>query len=139
MKKILIFVLVIMAISIFASYTMAASKPIVNIALNNVGSSAFRVGTWGLEVWGHAFSIHNGKQIPLYFNLTGYEVLGYWTLRSTLTGTVKWWTTTTVSAGGSGYGATILNATGGPAGGLYLALLGVHLLKIGSSIQVTGQ
>lgn len=137
MKMITVIVVVVM-ISMVGFYVMAASKPIVNIPLNNVGSSAFRVRTWGIEVWGHAFSEQNGKQIPLYFNVTGYEVLGYWTLHSTLTGTTKWYTTTIVSAGGSGHGAAMFKATGGP-NGLYLALMPVNLLNIGSSIRVIGQ
>lgn len=139
MRRGFVFVLVLIVIIIFTSCTMAASKPIVNIPLNNVGSSAFRVGKWGIEVWGHAFSEQNGKQIPLYFNVTGYEVLGYWTLRNTPTGSIKWYAKTTVSTGGSGHGAAIFKATGGPVGGLYLALLPVDPLKIGSTIRVIGQ
>ncbi len=99
MRKMLVLVLEIIIIGVFSSQVIASSKPKVTMSLNDIGSSAFNIGMWGIEVSGHAYSVgKNGQKVPLRFYVSGYKVVRY------NYGYVPMYYTITISAGGSGYG-----------------------------------
>lgn len=110
MRKVFIFTLVVMAITVFGSYVMAASKPVVNMSLNDICSSAYNIGIWGIEVSGHAYSVgENGQKVSLKFYVSGYKIVRY------NYGYMPIYYTITISAGGSGYGSATFKGFNTPS------------------------
>lgn len=97
MKRSIILIMVI--VSTISFYATAASKPIVNMPVQSVGSSAIPVGLWMIHVNGYAYSIENGQKIPLYFQVDGGMSTKYWVGYLGISGIVN------ITAGGTGHGS----------------------------------
>ncbi len=98
-KKSVTLIITLVIISTISFYALAASKPIVNIPVQSVGSSAIPVGLWMIQVNGYAYSVENGQKIPLYFQVEGGMSTKYWVGYLGISGIVN------ITAGGTGYGS----------------------------------
>jgi len=109
MRKNITLIITLVIVSMMGFYAMASSKPIVTMPLNDIGSSAYNIGIWGIGVSGHAYSIgENGQKVPLRFYVSAYKVVKY------NYGYIPVYYTITISAGGSGYGSATFSGFNTP-------------------------